>query len=228
MYIALIILLAAACVYCAVRFLRLYETGEQVKAVLVKGLTTICVILVCAVSVFHSGNRSFAMLVMAGLTFGFLGDELLHLRFVFTKEGNTVFLIGAYSFLVGHIFYLKALYSVAPKAWIAAIPLVIIGLVVELRNSKKYDLDMGKLFIPLTVYAVVCCFMGASAVGALISHACFGTVLFAIAGVCFVVSDSILSVQCFGNMPDNKKNRWLHAFYWLAQLLIALSPLFIK
>ena len=227
MYIALIVLFAAACVFCCVKFLSLYEADEQVKAVIVKGLTTICVILISVVSVVKSGNRAFAVSIMIGLFFGFLGDELLHLRFVFPERGKLVFLIGAYCFLAGHIFYLKALYSVAPKAWIAAIPIVAVGLIIELRNSKKYELDMGKLFIPLSVYAVVCLLMGGTAVGSFFFGKCTGTLLFAIAGICFVVSDSILSVQCFGKNPDNRKNRWLHVFYWTAQLLISISPLFI-
>lgn len=227
MYIAFIIILALGCAFCATQFLRLYEKDEQVKAVLVKGLTTICVILISVVSLCRAENTHFAKLIMFGLFFGFIGDELLHLRFVFTEKANTVFLIGAYSFLVGHIFYLLALYSIAPKAWIAAIPIVVVGLAVELRNSKKFELDMGKLFIPLSIYAVVCLVMGGSAVGSLTCSASLGTLLFAVGGICFVVSDSILSVQCFGKNPDNRKNRWLHAFYWFAQLLIALSPMMI-
>lgn len=228
MYIALIVIFALCCAVCAAWFLYLYETNEQVKAVAVKGLTTVFVILISVVSMFKTGNVRFAKLVMFGLFFGFLGDELLHLRFVFTEKARTVFLIGAYCFFGGHIFYLAALYGIAPKAWIAAIPFVLAVLAVELRNTKKYELDMGVLFIPLSVYAVMCAFMGGSAVGSLICNASVGTALFAVGGVSFVVSDSILSIQCFGKDPNNRKNRWLHFFYWLAQILIAISPIFIK
>ena len=228
MYIALIAILALCCAVCAVWFLRLYERNDQAKAVAVKGLTTVCVILISVVSLFKAENTAFARLVMFGLFCGFLGDELLHLRFVFTEKARTVFLIGAYCFFAGHICYLRALYGIAPKAWIAAVPIVLLVLFLELRNTKKYRLDMGNLFVPLSIYAVMCAFMGGSAVGSLICNASSGTLIFAIAGVSFVVSDSILSIQCFGTHPDNRKNRWLHFFYWLAQLLIAISPIFIK
>ena len=43
----------------------------------------------------------------------------------------------------------------------------------------------------------------------------------------FIISDSILSVQCFSGNPTNGKNRAVHITYWLAQYLIALSALFI-
>ena len=69
--------------------------------------------------------------------------------------------------------------------------------------------------------------MGCTAVGSAIFNFSLGTLLFAIAGVSFIISDSILGVQCFSGNPSNGKNRALHVFYWLAQLLIALSPMFL-
>ena len=69
--------------------------------------------------------------------------------------------------------------------------------------------------------------MGVSAVGTAIFNFSIGTLLFGIAGVSFIISDSILSVQCFSGNPTNGKNRAVHITYWLAQYLIALSALFI-
>ena len=227
MYIALIVILALACLFFGVKFTRVTEENDNVKAVLFKGLTTVCCIVIAAIAVFHTTNKHFAVLVMFGVFFGFLGDELLALRFVFTEKFNLCFLSGALSFLVGHVFYVIALYGIAPKAWIAAIPLLIISMLLELQNSKKHNLNMGKLFIPLAGYCAFVCFMGCSAVGSAIFNFSLGTFLFGIAGVSFIISDSILSVQCFSGNPTNGKNRALHITYWLAQLLISLSPLFI-
>ncbi len=227
MYIVFIIILALACAASGVMFIKVTEQGEDVKAVLFKGITTVCVIVIAAISTLRTDNTAFAKLILLGLFFGFVGDELLALRFVFTEKFNLCFLTGAGAFLIGHIFYLLALYGIAPKAWIAAVPLLIGALALELRNSNKHNLDMGKMFIPLAVYAALVCFMGCSAVGSALFKFSLGTLLFAVAGVCFIVSDSILSVQCFSDHPSNGKNRSLHAFYWGAQLLIALSPLFI-
>ena len=114
MYIALIVILALACLFFGVKYIKVTEENDNVKAVLFKGLTTVCCIVIAAIAVFHTTDKYFAVLIMFGLFFGFLGDELLALRFVFTEKYSLFFLTGALSFLVGHVFYLIALYSIAP------------------------------------------------------------------------------------------------------------------
>lgn len=228
MLIALIVVLALSCLFCGVRFIKAMEADDQEKATVLKGLTTICCILIALIAYFMTSLPKFALLVILGLIFGFLGDELLALRFVYTKKFNAFFLSGALAFLIGHIFYLIALYGLAPRAWMLSVPLTLAALAAEFINSKKHSLDMGKLFLPLGFYAAVVCFMGCSAVGVCVFHFNLGTLMFAVAGLCFIASDSILSVQCFSDRPTNTKNRVLHIFYWAAQLLIALSPIFIK
>ena len=227
MYIAFIVILVLAGLFFGLKFTQVTENNDPVMAVLFKGLTTVCCIVISAVAVFHTTDRHFAVLLMFGLFFGFLGDELLALRFVFTEKFSLCFLSGAMSFLVGHVFYVVALYSIAPKAWIAAIPLLIIAMLLEYQNSKKHDLKLGTLYFPLAGYCAFVCFMGVSAVGTAIFNFSIGTLLFGIAGVSFIISDSILSVQCFSGNPTNGKNRAVHITYWLAQFLIALSALFI-
>lgn len=226
MHIVIIIILALACLLSGIRFIKAMEADDQEKATVFKGLTTVCCIVIAIVAYHMTDAPRFGILVIVGLVFGFVGDELLALRFVYPERFNTCFLTGAGGFLIGHIFYLTALYSTAPKAWIIAAPLTAAALVIELINSKKHRLDMGKMFLPLGFYAAVVCFMGCSAIGVCCLRFSVGTLLFAIAGVCFIASDSILSVQCFSDHPSNFKNRLLHVFYWLAQLLIALTPLF--
>ena len=228
MLIALIVVLALSCLFCGVRFIKAMEADYQEKATVLKGLTTICCILIALIAYFMTSLPKFALLVILGLIFGFIGDELLALRFVYTKKFSAFFLSGALAFLIGHIFYLIALYGLAPRAWMLGVPLTLAALAAEFINSKKHSLDMGKLFLPLGFYAAVVCFMGCSAVGVCVFHFNLGTLMFAVAGLCFIASDSILSVQCFSDRPTNTKNRVLHIFYWAAQLLIALSPIFIK
>ena len=152
MYIAFIVILVLAGLFFGLKFTQVTENNDPVMAVLFKGLTTVCCIVIAAIAVFHTTDRHFAVLLMFGLFFGFLGDELLALRFVFTEKFSLCFLSGAMSFLVGHVFYVIALYSIAPKAWIAAIPLLIIAMLLEYQNSKKHDLKLGKLYFPLAGY----------------------------------------------------------------------------
>lgn len=160
MYIALIVILALACLFFGIKFTQVTEGNDNVKAVLFKGLTTVCCIVIAAIAVFHTTNKHFAVLVMFGVFFGFLGDELLALRFVFPEKFNLCFASGAMSFFVGHVFYVIALYGIAPKAWIVALPLLVIAVLLELQNTKKHNLQLGKLFAPLSVYCTFVCFMG--------------------------------------------------------------------
>lgn len=227
MYIALIVILALLCAAIGTWFEKEMEQENHRKATLLKGLTTFCCIAIAFTGLFHADNSFFARMVFFGLIFGCLGDVLLALRFVCTEKFKLVFLCGAASFFLGHVFYLTALYSLAPSAWRLALPLLIVTLAVELYNSKKHGTDMGKLALPLSAYGAFVCFMGCSAVSTCVLSFSLGTYLFAIAGVCFVVSDSILSLQCFGPHPSNVKSRALHILYWAAQLLISLSPMLL-
>ena len=183
MLIALIVVLALSCLFFGVRFIKAMEADDQEKATVLKGLTTICCILIALIAYFMTPLTKFALLVILGLIFGFIGDELLALRFVYTKKFSAFFLSGALAFLIGHIFYLIALYGLAPRAWMLSVPLTLAALAAEFINSKKHSLDMGKLFLPLGFYAAVVCFMGCSAVGVCVFHFNFGTPLFAVARV---------------------------------------------
>ena len=51
--------------------------------------------------------------------------------------------------------------------------------------------------------------------------------MFAVAGVCFAVSDNILCAQSYGNKKTAGMNRAVHVTYYAAQLLIAWSMIFI-
>ena len=98
MYIAFIVLLVLAGLFFGLKFTQVTENNDPVMAVLFKGLTTVCCIVIAAIAVFHTTDRHFAVLLMFGLFFGFLGDELLALRFVFTERFALCFLSGAMSF----------------------------------------------------------------------------------------------------------------------------------
>ncbi len=224
----LIILFAFLCAASGCLFVKAMEEENYLKATLFKGLATFFCIGVAAISLFNTKDHDFAVLIIIGLFFGFVGDEFLALRFVYPERLNTYFLSGAGSFAIGHVFYLIALFSVAPKAWIAALAINALVLVLEYISSKRNKLELGVLYVPLGAYCALVGFMGSSAIATVFTQFCIGTLFFAIAGVCFIVSDSILSVQSFSDHPSNGKNRTLHALYWTAQFLIALSPIFIK
>lgn len=227
MYIAFIVILIAACAAFAALYMKATKDKAYDKAIIVKGLATICCIAIAGITVFHTGNRSFAVLVMFGVFFGFLGDELLAMRYIHRDKFTEWFLAGSAAFLVGHVFYLIALYGVCPKAWMIAVPLTLALLTADYFASKKLGMSFGQLTIPLSGYAAIVCFMSCTSIAVCILSFSTGTLLFALGGICFAASDCILSLQSFSDKPSFKKSLILHIFYWTAQLLIALSPLFI-
>lgn len=227
MYIAFIVVLFAACVVFAALYMKASKDNDYDKAIIVKGLATICCIIISGIAVFHTNSRAFAVLVVFGVFFGFLGDEFLALRYIFRDKFNEWFLAGSAAFLVGHVFYLIALYGIAPKAWMLAVPLTVVLLIADYFATKKLGMKLNKLAVPLGIYAAIVCFMACTSLSVCIFSFSFGTLLFAIGGLCFGASDCILSIQCFSGNPTYKKSLILHVLYWSAQLLIAISPLFI-
>lgn len=227
MYIAFIVILIAACAAFAALYMKATKDKAYDKAIIVKGLATICCIAIAGITVFHTGNRSFAVLVMFGVFFGFLGDELLAMRYLSATRFTEWFLAGSAAFLAGHIFYLIALYSICPKAWMIAVPLTLALLTADFFVAKKLGIRLEKLAVPMGVYAFGLGFMSCTSIAVCILSFSTGTLLFALGGICFAASDCILSLQSFSDKPSFTKSLVLHILYWSAQLLIALSPLFI-
>ena len=83
MHYVLIILFAVLCPVAACYFIKAMEAEEHLKATILKGLATVCCIGIAGVTLFLTKNHRFAVLVVLGLFFGFVGDELLALRFVY-------------------------------------------------------------------------------------------------------------------------------------------------
>jgi alkenylglycerophosphocholine/alkenylglycerophosphoethanolamine hydrolase len=153
-------------------------------------------------------NR-YRTLVGVGLVFGATGDLLLEL-------GH--FVPGLLAFLVGHLWYLAAMWGVDRRLSPGtAIPFAIwgIGLTVALADGA------GDLLLPVAVYAAVLCaamWRGGSLLGADVPRpAALATFVGLVA---FGLSDSLIAIDRFGT--DVPAGRWVIMLsYWAAQLLIA-------
>lgn len=226
--VPVIVLLAIACAALGTMFVRSTGRKKGLKAAVLKGLTTCCCIAVGLISIFHTVDKRFAVLVVIGIFFGFLGDEFLAMRYIHPDKFKICFASGSAAFLIGHIFYIIALLGLVPSAWKIAIPVTIVLLIFEYYNSKRHKIDMNRLFVPGGLYMSVICFMCGCAIGSAVLGFDPGTLVFAIAGISFVTSDTILSVQYFGDTRSERNGHILHITYFLAQFLIGLTPLLIK
>ena len=107
----------AFCILClilACLFIIEENKEKYVAAVVLKGLASLCFVIVGAMA---GDGSHLAKLVLAGLILGCVADVLLNLRWVFKEKGKLIFLVGILVFLSGHIVYLAAILPMA-KSWV--------------------------------------------------------------------------------------------------------------
>ena len=162
-----------------------------------------------------------------GLLLGCAADVLLNLRYVFEKKGQLVFLVGILVFLSGHVLYLAAILSGA-SYWL---PCVLLGVVLtallmwwifQRITAKKAFKIFG------VVYLGAIMLLNCVAIGNLIADPRAFTALFAAGSALFLVSDIVLILNTFGKETRQSLRVTNISLYYLGQLLIALSLLFLK
>ncbi len=229
----MILLCIAVPVIAAAVFVFLFENASKrrryIRATAFKAGATACCILIALTAYFLTDNKYHASHLVLGLFAGMMGDVLLSLRFVFPKIKSKLLVAGAFSFFAGHLVYVFALYHLAKAPWQAVIPMLLISLIVEFFISVKFETKKGasKLFIPLSMYIATVCFMACYAIVACIMHFSMGLLIFSVGGICFVISDTMLTLQYFTVHASPTKRKVLHAFYWIAQALIASTAFII-
>lgn len=227
MRIGIIIVSAAltlACAFAAVLFMRACHETAYKRAAILKTAAGLCFVLIgLCMAALISADKRFAWLVAVGLAFGLLGDALLAVRFIKPEKHNFYFVSGALSFAVGHGLYIAALLSKYEVSLAVSLTFGVVALAAAGCYIMGKKADAGGLMIFGGVYMALVVGMGAVAVGAATASPSAATLLFALGGLMFPVSDSVLSAYSFG--PDNRfcLNIAIHATYYLAQLCIVWS-----
>ncbi len=222
------VILTIGCVIMDHWFLLEMDREHHAKAAGLKTIVSLCFLLVgfwFAFAVSPAGGRK--TIVAIALLLGLAGDVLLALRFVFREKFDLMFLLGGLSFAAGHVLYIIYLLGRDGKAWLPGLPFWVAGLAVCAFFALKFKADAGPMQIPGYGYMALVFAMGAIACGAAVRS--FGTsqILFALGGIFFAVSDTILAIHCFGTAKQMVYNRWVHYTYYAAQLLIAWSLAFV-
>jgi len=226
--IALIIALAILGFFFQCIFIYIESKKKYIPAVFLKGSASLCFLSVGIVAFINSINKVFSTLVLTGLILGLVGDVLLNLRFVFKKNSNVIFLGGTASFLFGHILYIIALFKIAEIKFIYA-PLItsfailfIVGYfifkVLKVKNGMKI---FGCIYI-----LIVSLFMSV-AIYNLASVKSNLTILTSVGSMLFFASDVILIFNSFGEHPRLSLRASNLLLYFVGQILIATSLLFI-
>lgn len=225
--IAAALVLSAVCGIFAWRFLLACRTGERRAALLLKGAAGLCFVAVGLIMALLTGG-GFAWKVLAGLLLGLVGDELLALRFIVTERETEYFSAGAAAFAIGHAFYIWALAGLGAAQPAKAAAIAAAALALAALYARKNRADAGGLRVPAAIYIALVTVMGSMACAAAWDGFSAGTLLFALGGMGFVISDNILISFTFGRDSRFFLNVLLHGSYYAAQLCIAWSILFIR
>ena len=221
----LILLIAAGAILETLFIMQSYRR-RNVAGILLKTTASLLFVLPGLYCMRLRGQSTYALYVVIGLALGMLGDFLLALRYLNPKMHDLCFISGTLAFFAGHVLYILAVLTAAPRAWTYAIPLTLVALGVAGFYSHAMQVRAGKI-MPLGVVYIGCVIFVASTslTGALLTsdRALF---MFFLGGLCFSLSDNMLVVLSFGKNDSPYRNAVLHVLYYMAQIFIALSILF--
>lgn len=162
----------------------------------------------------------FALWILSGFGFSFIGDFLLAFA---QKKGERYFLAGMFSFLITHLLFICGLCQLTCfhilDMVVAAVILALCGLLIHILK-----LELGQLKIPVLAY---CCAIGFMVTKSFSLYASAGhmatAVLFSAGAVLFLLSDAVLAVNKFSSSHRPFLDAVNTFTYFPGQLLIAFS-----
>ena len=200
-----------------------YEVQERrVMSLVSKTLASLSFVMTgWRCSLFAQDTRT-ARFLFVGLVLGCVADVLLNLRFLFPKFSDPLFLLGIAVFLSGHVMYLLAILP-RTRYFLLCLALTVPITALLLRWHLKF-LSASKVFIIfgffyLGVFVLLLCNILSCV---FVSPSTF-LLLFTLGAVFFFISDNLLIQNTFRPAPVAGLTISLLAFYYVGQLLIALS-----
>lgn len=217
-------ILIPACLCLAALFIYQESQENYITAVVLKGLASLCFV---TLGFLISRTTGGAETILTGLCLGATADVLLGLRYVFPKKGQLIFLAGILVFLLGHIAYLITVMPLSANAWIPiAAGILITALLMKWLFTKITANKVFQIFgiVYIGAIAIVNC---AACYNLIVSASPF-TALFAAGALLFLISDIVLILNTFGKERKFSLRITNLMLYYLGQILIVLSLLYIK
>ena len=219
-------------VFCTI-FCVLRAQKATVGTLALKTISSVFFILCGVFSIYTVGSNIANLLILLGLVMGLIGDIILDLKVMYPEQSNQLFVFGTCSFIFGHLFYFASVliynYNSLPSnmLWnlLASLGVAILLTVVILLSSKKMKMDFGKMKWLVATYSLILTFMCAYSVSIAIFVPIFW--IFAAGMIVFLLSDLVLSMQYFGGRVEKVWIYVNHILYYLAQVLLAVSILYI-
>ncbi|HZJ78081.1 MAG TPA: lysoplasmalogenase [Clostridia bacterium] len=220
-------------------FLKATWPQKCCKSLLYKMTCSTLFILVGCFSIKISCNYSdYAKFIFTGLVFGWIGDLFLH---IVCKRKDMLFGFGALSFLIGHVFYIKAFMLALEKyganriITIYEIFIMTVALSIGILYCKHKKINIGTMRIPAMLYTTILSLMVAKAVLLAIKTLQFGmpyayvaSAMLVIGSIFFIISDALLVIINFSKNAKPFKIKAINIItYFAAQILLASSVMFI-
>ena len=219
MVVLILLCLALAGVFLWREFRKSY-----IQAVVLKGLASVCFVVLGALC---SPGTHTANLIVIGLILGCVADVLLNLRYVFLIKGQLIFLVGILVFLSGHIMYLAAVLPMCANWLVCFIVGVVLTALLMMWIFRQITAKKAfKIFGVFYIGAIM--LLNCVAIGNLITSPSAFTAIFAAGAVFFLVSDIVLILNTFGQKTRQSLRVTNISLYYIGQLLIAVSLLFLK
>lgn len=204
-------------------FIWLQRKNCAVPALFMKGLASLCF---AALGILCNAGAESGKPIVLGLILGCIADVLLGLRAVFVKRKIVFFLAGGVVFLCGHFAYLasawprvenKVLCILASGLLAALLLFWLYGKITADRALKAF----GAVYFG--IFVLLCC----AAVSNGVTAPSDFTLLFASGILLFLCSDLILNLHSFGPLKDFRFRVLYRCLYYIGQLTIAVSLLFL-
>jgi len=203
--------------------------GNPIQAFFMKALASFGFIMVFVNASFERDVlKLFIFLFLLGLVSGLLGDLFLALRPLRPKDENEMLINrGILAFSIGHIFYFFGLLMISDFHYMAiVVSVAVTSLVIIMSYVLKFDMKNNQ--IPSYIYSFLIFLMVGQAIGlSMVEGFSGGPLIIMIGAILFGLSDLILAPIYFKGVEDKKMIVLNLTTYYSAQLLIAISILYL-
>lgn len=203
--------------------------GNPIHAFFMKALASFGFIMVYVNASFERDMlKPFIFLFLLGLVAGLLGDLFLALRPLRPNIENEMLINrGIFAFSIGHIFYFFGLLMISDLHYMAFLTSGVMTLIVIVM-SYVMKFEMKKNRLPSYIYSFLIFLMVGQTIGINMVEGFYGGPLMLMIGaILFGLSDLILAPIYFKQMTNKKMVVLNLMTYYSAQLLIALSILYL-
>ncbi len=216
-----------------IAFLIVRVTKGGLPAMYCKAGASVCFIGTAFAAFSYSrDNFEYGVLMIMGFIFSLLGDIWLDLKYVYHKDRDIFLYSGFICFLVGHLFFIPAIFREFPQF---SLKYLIIGAVIcavvsvgNLLLEKPMKLNYGRFRVIVGLYTFFLSMtMVTSVIGMITSGFSNKFILLTVGSVAFTLSDLVLSSIYFKEGGNTKVNVIVnHLFYYFAQFALAATLLF--